>query len=104
MSFNQIFLFIKKPKKKIGIMHSQCTFILFVIYLMHLKMLKLTLCSIQNKSISNILRATSAVSQNREQKPFLDAKEEKRCSSSRAIAGAKIWLLNSDKSNLAKYS
>ena len=51
-----------------------------------------------------VLRATPAVSQNREQKPFLDAKGEKRCSNSGAIAGAKIWLLNSDKPNLAKYS
>ena len=41
------------------------------------------------------LRTTPAVSQNREQKPFLDAKGEKMCSSSGAIAGAKIWLLNS---------
>ena len=48
------------------------------------------------------LRATSAVSQNREQKPFLDAKREKRCSSNGAITGAKIWLLNIDKPNLAK--
>ena len=52
----------------------------------------------------SLVRATPAVSQNREQKPFLDAKGEKRCSSSIAIAGAKIWLLNSDKTNLAKYS
>ena len=34
--------------------------------------------------------ATPAVSQKREQKPFLDAKGEKMCSSSGAIAGAKI--------------
>ena len=32
------------------------------------------------------VRVTPAVSQNREQKPFLDAKGEKRCSSSGAIA------------------
>ena len=54
--------------------------------------------------IGDALRATPAVSQNREQKPFLDVKGEKRCSSSGAIAGAKIWLLNSDKPNLVKYS
>ena len=52
----------------------------------------------------NDIRATPVVSQNREQKPFLDAKGKKRCSSSGVIAGAKIWLLNSDKQNLAKYS
>ena len=50
------------------------------------------------------IRATSAVSQNQEQKPLLDVKGEKRCSSSEVITEAKIWLLNSDKSNLAKYS
>ena len=50
------------------------------------------------------IRATPAVSQNWEQKLFLYAKGEKRCYSSGAIAGAKIWLLNSDKPNLAKYS
>ena len=50
------------------------------------------------------LRATPAISQNHEQKPFLDAKGEKRCSSNGAIAGVKIWLLNSDKPNLVKYS
>ena len=32
------------------------------------------------------IRATPAVSQNREQKPFLDAKGKKRCSNNRAIA------------------
>ena len=50
------------------------------------------------------LRAISAVSQNRKQKPFLDTKREKMCSSSGAITGAKIWLLNSDKPNLVKYN
>ena len=54
--------------------------------------------------VVDALRATPAVSQNREQKPFLDAKGEKMCSSSGAIAGAKIWQLNSYKPNLAKYS
>ena len=50
------------------------------------------------------VRATTAISQNQKQKPFLDTKGEKRCSISGAIAGAKIWLLNSDKPNLVKYS
>ena len=51
------------------------------------------------------VRATLAVSQNREQKPFLDAKEEKKCSIIGAIARAKIWLLiSTDKPNLAKYN
>ena len=36
-------------------------------------------------SQKNSFRATPAVSQNREQKSFLDAKGEKRCSSSGAI-------------------
>ena len=50
------------------------------------------------------LRATPAVSQNYKQKPFFDAKGEKMCYSSVAIVGAKIWLLNTDKLNLAKYN
>ena len=64
-----------------------------------MRMIPLTVTLVEGFAI----RATPAVSQNREQKPFLDAKGEKMCSSSGAITGAKIWLLNSDKPNLIKY-
>ena len=68
------------------------------VFYIHIYLLKKELFLHEN------IRATPAVSQNRKQKPFLDAKGEKRCSSSGAIAGTKIWLLNSDKPNLTKYS
>ena len=38
----------------------------------------------------HVLRATPTVSQNRKQKPFLDAKREKRYSNNEVITGAKI--------------
>ena len=48
--------------------------------------------SIGPRTLKEDVRATPIVSQNWEQKPFLNVK------------GAKIWLLNSDKPNLTKYS
>ena len=50
------------------------------------------LAKIQSKSHFWMLKGKKGapVSQNPEQKPFLDAKGEKRCSSSGAIAEAKI--------------
>ena len=50
------------------------------------------------------VRATPAVSQNQEPKPFLDAKRKKNVLQQLAKTGAKIWLLNNDQQKLAKYS
>ena len=54
------------------------------------------------KEKKGIIRASTAVSQNWEQKPFLDANVKKRCSSSGAIPGAIIWRLNRDQPYLGK--